>query len=139
MSILVIIIDQDTKECDPNIKNLQTIFNDPFYHVLIVKDYREALIIAHKQYSDLPSLLIRDNSIVLFDIKHLIEKVLTIQADLHFLCSWGDSCHQYTNTDLTGVKWTYDSYASQAVLYMPKCRKEIIKKLKKNCNLEDFS
>ena len=130
MSILVVILKQDTKECDPNISDLTAIFNDPFYKLEIMEDYREALKFAEKKYTDKPCLIIRDNSIIMHDIQPHLQKVLTLDANLHFLCSWGDLCHQYTNA-IKGVKWTNDSYASQAVLYMPECRKSIIKELKK--------
>ncbi len=130
MSLLVIILNQDTKECDPNIRNLQEIFNHDFYHVKIMNNYREALKYAHTKYCDIPTLVIKDNSVILYDIQHCIKKILNIDADLHFLCNWGDSCHQYRNV-IDGVKWSNDAYASQAVIYMPHCRKDIIKKLKK--------
>ena len=131
MSILVILLNQDTKECDPNISNLKAIFDDSFYKIEIKKDYREALKFAHKKYPSIPSLIIKDNSVITHDIKPHLDKILSLDAHIHFLCSWGDLCHQYTNA-IPGVKWTNSSYASQAVLYMPISRQPILNRLKKS-------
>ncbi len=130
MSLLVIILNNDTKECDPNITNLKTRFNDPFYIVEIMNDYRDALKYADKKYPTLPCLIIKDNSIITHDIKPHIEEVLLLKSDVHFLCTWGDLCYRYTSC-IEGVKWTTDSCTSQAVLYMPQCRRNIIRQLKK--------
>lgn len=130
MSILVIILNQDTKECDPNVDDLKDIFNDSFYIVRVMDDYYDALLYAYQKHPLLPCLIIRDNSIILHDIKPHLQKCLTLEADIHFLCTWGDSCHRYTNA-IKGIKYTTVSYASQAVLYMPQSRKRIIKGLEK--------
>lgn len=139
--MLVIILNQDTKECDPNISNLQAIFNNSYYKVEIMQNYREALIFAHKKYPDTPSLIIRDNSVILFDIKSHLEQVLSLNVEVNYLCTWGDSCYRYTSQSVKDpfqigtIKMTNVSFASQAVLYLPSCRKNIIKLLKKD-NIE---
>ncbi len=130
--ILVIILHQETNECDPNISNLQDIFSDSYYKVEIMSNYREALIFAHKKYPDTPTLIIKDNSIILFDIKKHLEKVLLLNIEINYLCTWGDSCHRYINiNNMDHIKMSNVSFASQAVLYLPSCRKAIIKRLKK--------
>ncbi len=131
MSILVIILNKDTKECDPNITKLKTRFADPYYKVEIMKDYRDALKFAEKKHPSIPCLIIKDNSIITHDITSHLEKVLALKADIHFLCTWGDLCYRYTSC-IENIKWTTDSCTSQAVLYMPQIRKTIIRQLKKS-------
>jgi hypothetical protein len=134
--MLIIILNHDTNQCDHHIDNLKSVFDK--YPVYVTQDdYIDALKYAYKHYRNEQCLIIKDSSIVHFDVIPKITN-LHIITDLIFLCSWQDECHKYSNVDnYDYLKYTYSTFASQAILYQPHIVGKMIKLLKNHNNIED--
>lgn len=126
--MIVIILNHDTQTCNNNITQLKLHLD---YDIIVLKeDYRFALKYAKKHYPNEHCLIIKDSSIIQYNIKNNIDKLLSLNADISFLCTWLDDCHKYTNTKYDHIKYTSSSFADQAILYKPETRNHILKHLK---------
>lgn len=155
-SVLVIILKCETRDCDPNIKNLKNLFTDDLFVLKIFTgneqdfntDYnnnkklrdnyllRSALLYAKSsQWKDLPCLIIKDSSVCQLSTINLKNKIIKAlkkasSADLHFLCKWNDVCEKYFNVDDDdddqNLKWAINPTSTQAIIYKPSCRDYLI-------------
>lgn len=124
-SVLVLILNQFTKESDSNIQNLSILFSDPYFitKILVIdappeipsnippEEYtdnfimRKALTYAssggtNHPWKDLPCILVRDTSVSDLSpdaMKIQISTALSAapNADLYYLCRWNDNCTIY--------------------------------------------
>lgn len=93
MSVVVLIINNYTKESDPNVDNIKMLFSDPFFIVEVcrliadvsenisvgdaddTKIYCKALKYAQKKYPQLPCLLIKDNNVCYLNATEMKNKI----------------------------------------------------------------
>jgi hypothetical protein len=124
MSVLVLILQCETKSSDKNIENLQLLFSDSYFITQVYvppvnpnKDYnvenynmRNALFYASQgpfvnglptyAWKDIPCLIVKDSSssiLTALKIMSLIKETLLTTSDLYFLCKWQDMCSKCTN------------------------------------------
>lgn len=141
MSILVIIINCYTKECDSNLNNLIKNFNDPLFKVSLLKvsddsklnneneHFIQALSFASEQKYDY-YLIIKDNNIcTTTKLAKRIKSALTIKSDIYFLASYQDACHLYQHTHNKYIKYTLNCAATQAFLITSKLNKLLLEDL----------
>jgi hypothetical protein len=124
-SVLVLILQGESKAGDSNVSNLQWIFSDPYFAVRTlsvappdiapssktlssaqyIENYvmRKALeYAAQDQWSNLPVLIVKDSSVSnVVNMKQIIHTVLTqaARADLYYLTTWNDACNKYTDVE----------------------------------------
>jgi hypothetical protein len=125
---MIVIILNDTKSSN-HIQQLKLHLKD--YEIIVLKDnYRNALKYAKSHHPNEPCLIIKDSSIIQYNLHHKINDILALNADMYFLCTWLDDCHKYTLTDCKDVKGTTSSFADQAIIYKPCARDHLIHYLK---------
>lgn len=127
--MLIIILNNKTKKCNHNIDNIKHHLSGNNI-IILEKGYEQALHYAKKHHCDEPCLILQDTSIIQFNLNDQINKLLAIDADLYFLCTWNDDCNKYTNVkNNTHLKWTNSSCADQAILFRPCARDYVLKEL----------
>lgn len=99
-------------------------------------------------WSDKPCIIVKDSSVSNVNpfykndkqggMKKRIQVALdkAKEADLHFLCKWGDNCNKFVDVKGTSnidngssLKWSVKPTSSQAIMYTPKSRDFIRNKL----------
>lgn len=89
------------------------------------------------KWKNLPCIIIKDSSVTKkyessYNLYLEIMKSLLSapNSDLFYLCKWNDSCDKYN--DIEGnlsIKWSIKPTATQAIMYQPKARDYIYKKI----------
>lgn len=127
--MIVIILNHDTKSSN-HIQQLKLHLKD--YEIIVLKDnYRNALKYAKIHHHNEACLIIKDSSIIQYNLHHKINDILLLDdVDMYFLCTWLDDCHKYTLTEHKDVKGTTSSFADQAIIYKPCARDHLIHYLK---------
>lgn len=193
-SVLVIILQSETKVSDNNIQNLKWVFSDTYFTVQVcivdppnkittskfmTKDqylenyymYKvlsyasEGPYITNNQgllepqfwWNKIPVIIVKDSSIshitpngttnenienkIISGMKDRIKIALNKakDADLFFLCKWNDECDKYLDVEGTNMKWSKRPTATQAIMYTPKSRDNIVNSLSKiNVGYSEF-
>jgi len=190
-SVLVVILQCETKVSDNNITALKWAFSDTYFTVQVctvdppnkivvskfmtkdqyLENYYMYKVLSYASegpyvinsqgiaepqfwWSKIPVIIVKDSSIshltpngitnknfddnpenkIISGMKHRIKTALekAKDADLFFLCKWNDQCDKYVDVEGTDIKWSKRPTATQAIMYTPKSRDNIINNLTKN-------
>lgn len=127
--MLIIILNNKIKKCDKNIDTIKHYLSGN--NIIIIEEgYEYALKYAKKHHTNEPCLILQDTSVIQFNLNDQLNTLLTIDANLYFLCTWNDDCNKYTKVNgYHYLKWTTSSCADQAILFRPNARDYVLKEL----------
>lgn len=164
-SILVIILRGETRESDPHVARLQEYFaTQPIFRVKMSKlstnagqatnvgntGHNECQVITrvfdyitNSKYHNMPSLIIKDSSLIRISadkFTRIVERITAgvSRTDLFYLCVWNDKCNRQTSLaeveewddDTTSWHRSVHPTSTQAIIYTPRARQVITSKLR---------
>lgn len=131
MQISVIILRGQTRQSDRHIGRLQEFFTGREFRVTVMNgNIMDGLHHSHKQWPELPCLIIRDGSVPLpgltadLLLQHL-QEVIALSAHVIHLCRWNDLCYKNISA-APNWYYTHQSLEVQATIFSVNIIRDIL-------------